>query len=174
MAQNPAAPGVTRFETRRLMLRPTQKMTVIDRIARELEERYSFREIDAYLEEFKIGTPHEFGDSKVNYVKTTLRGVETTTILAMAEDLEIAIPGASAAALRAPHNWPDDSKFRLFISHISDARDKATRLRDCLVPYYISGFVAPRHSPNCRMADRNRARAAYDGCVFGHPYQRLL
>jgi hypothetical protein len=125
------------------MLRPTQKMTVIDQIARELDQRYSFSEIDTYLGEFTISTPNEFDPhTKIEYVKLTLRGVETTTILAMAEDLEIAIPGANAAALRAPHNWPDDTKFRLSISHISEARDKATRLRDCLVPYYVSGFVA--------------------------------
>src|ERR1700719_39351 len=80
--------------------------------------------------------------SKIDYVKLTLLGIESTTILAIADDLESTIPGANIAALRAPHNWPDDTKFRLFISHISEVRDKATRLRDCLAPYYISGFVA--------------------------------
>jgi hypothetical protein len=125
------------------MLRPSQKMTVIDQIAREMKERYEFFEIDTYMGEFGIVTPDSYGtNNKIEYVKLTLRGVETTTILAMAEDLEIAIPGVNVAALRAPHNWPDDTKFRLFISHISEVRDKATRLRDCLAPYYISGFVA--------------------------------
>jgi hypothetical protein len=36
----------------------------------------------------------------------------------------------------------DTTKFRLFISHIAKDKEKATRLKDCLASYAISGFVA--------------------------------
>jgi hypothetical protein len=123
-------------------MRPTQKMAVIDAVARELQRQYSFQDIDTYLQEFGIATPHDYGNSKWLYVKATLRGIHTRTLEKIAEDLEIKVAGARAAILPPPRNWPDGSKFRLFISHLSDAKDKATRLRDCLVPYHISGFVA--------------------------------
>jgi hypothetical protein len=124
-------------------MRPSQKMTVIDAVAREMEKRYTFGEMDAYLAEFEIKTPYSFQDfEELEYAKTTLRGVDAATLAKMAEDLEISTIAARAAIIRPPRNWPDDTKFRLFISHISKDKDKATRLRDCLAPYDISGFVA--------------------------------
>ena len=49
---------------------------------------------------------------------------------------------ATHGASSAPRNWQATNKFRLFISHIAKRKDRATRLRQCLVPYAISGFVA--------------------------------
>jgi hypothetical protein len=62
--------------------------------------------------------------------------------LKIADNLDLNTATARAATRRPPRYWPDDSKFRLFISHISADRTKATRLRECLRPYHISGFVA--------------------------------
>lgn len=41
-----------------------------------------------------------------------------------------------------PVNWRDIPHFRLFVSHIATHKDKATRLKTCLVPYAIDAFVA--------------------------------
>jgi hypothetical protein len=41
-----------------------------------------------------------------------------------------------------PANWLNPQRFRLFISHIAIHKDKATRLKSCLVRYGIDGFVA--------------------------------
>jgi hypothetical protein len=122
-------------------MRPSLNMKLADAVAREMDKRYSFSEIDTYLGEFGVPTPYNFSDfDKVEYVKTTLRGVADATMARIAEDLEVS--AAVTPVLRPPRNWPDDTKFRLFIGHISPDKDKATRLRDCLAPYYISGFVA--------------------------------
>ena len=124
-------------------MRPSQKLTILDAIARELEKRYTYEDIDTYLGEFKIATPHSYNDwARADYVKLTMRGISPDTLTKIAEDLEINTPTARAAALRPPRNWQNTNKFRLFISHISSHKDKATRLRDCLVPYHVSGFVA--------------------------------
>jgi TIR domain len=123
-------------------MRPSQKLTLIDAVARELQSRYTFNDIDIYLAEFNIPTPLGYSDftSKATYTKQTLRGVSSATLAKIVDDLEISTQ--AARSLRPPRNWPDDSQFRLFVSHISNDKDKATRLRECLVPYHISGFVA--------------------------------
>lgn len=47
-----------------------------------------------------------------------------------------------ATASSPPANWINPQRFRLFISHIAIHKDKATRLKSCLVRYGIDGFVA--------------------------------
>jgi hypothetical protein len=44
--------------------------------------------------------------------------------------------------LSLPANWCGARRFRLFISHIAIEKDKATRLKNCLVRYGIDAFVA--------------------------------
>jgi hypothetical protein len=124
------------------------KIAVIQAIALEMKRRlYSFQEIDGYLAEFKINTPLSYPhdhNEKVGYVKETLlsANVEYSILLKIADDLDLNTVTARAATKRSPRYWPDDSKFRLFISHISADKKNATRLRECLKQYHISGFVA--------------------------------
>lgn len=124
------------------------KLALIDAIAREINRRYSLREIDGYLNEFGIETPIQYtnySERRLAYVKDTLlggRGVAYSVLLKIADDLELSTITARAATKRPPRYWSDDSKFRLFISHISADKVHATRLRECLKPYHISGFVA--------------------------------
>jgi hypothetical protein len=47
-----------------------------------------------------------------------------------------------AMASSPPANWLNPQRFRVFISHIAVHKDKATRLKSCLVRYGIDGFVA--------------------------------
>jgi hypothetical protein len=53
-------------------VRPTQKLALAEAIARELARRYSYRDVDTYLEEFKIPTPEEYGNDgyKPTYVSS--------------------------------------------------------------------------------------------------------
>jgi hypothetical protein len=48
----------------------------------------------------------------------------------------------SAMASSAPGNWVNPQRFRLFVSHIAIHKEKATRLKNCLIRYGIDGFVA--------------------------------
>jgi hypothetical protein len=47
-----------------------------------------------------------------------------------------------AAGSSPPANWVNPKRFRLFISHVAVHKDKATRLKSCLIRYGIDGFVA--------------------------------
>ena len=51
------------------------------------------------------------------------------------------VPRANDAG-QTPQKWRYSSDLRLFISHVSQHNDKATRLKNCLASYGISGFVA--------------------------------
>jgi len=116
---------------------------LIDKIGRALQPKYSYSEIDAFLAEFEIPPPQNVGaNSKWVYSKAALRGAQTDMLLKIAQELDVDVPRSQSAAATPPRNWKNTALFRLFISHISKHKDKATRLKGCLAPYAISGFVA--------------------------------
>lgn len=117
-------------------------MALLDAVARELQSRYTFTDIDTYLAQFNVPTPHPYNDysGKHAYSKAALSKVSDAVLARIVDDLEITT--AAAKTLKPPRNWPDDSKFRLFISHVAAEKEKAGRLRECLKQHDISGFVA--------------------------------
>jgi hypothetical protein len=118
-----------------------ERLALVDRIGRELQRRYSYVEIDKYLGVFGI-QPHDHTiNSKWVYVKEALTGVDIGVVAQIAEDLDMG-HAVAGGVIAPPQRWADTEDFRLFISHISEDKDKATRLRDCLAPYAINGFVA--------------------------------
>lgn len=124
-------------------MRASQKLKLIDLIGIEMGGRYDNQEIDHYLNQYGIDTPHsynQFGDSKSAYAKGNLRAATDNILVEIAADLEISWGGSVANI--PPKHWAESNHFRLFISHIAAEKDKATRLRDCLERYQISGFVA--------------------------------
>ncbi|MGI9407572.1 MAG: toll/interleukin-1 receptor domain-containing protein [Hyphomicrobiaceae bacterium] len=125
-------------------MRPSHRLSLIGDIARELDSRYNYQEIDIYFKASDIDVPYSKKGPHGHqaYVKDAIGDVASEILLRVAEDLEIDTAAVFARGGEPPKNWPDESKFRLFISHISKNKDKATRLRDCLEPYHISGFVA--------------------------------
>ena len=124
-------------------MRPSERLALIDRIGRVLQARYTFADIDFYLAEFGIETSESTGfGSKWLYAKDALSSVSENTLAQIVEDLELGTLAAMVASISPPSNWANTEDFRLFISHIAVHRDKATRLRECLDPYAISGFVA--------------------------------
>lgn len=60
----------------------------------------------------------------------------------MADELDLDTRSPSGNQIVPPRNWKDTTQFRLFISHISKDKDKAIRLKNCLVEHSINGFVA--------------------------------
>ena len=126
-------------------MRVSVKLDLIDKIGRTLQSKYGYSEIDMYLAEYGILPPKGVTtNSKWICSKAALQGVPTDTIVKIAEDLglEQAIRSAEDGAISPPYNWAGTNKFRLFISHVAKHKDKATRLKECLALYAISGFVA--------------------------------
>lgn len=138
-------------------------------IAAELQTRYSFMDIDTYLHAHGIDTPHQFGESKAEYVKFTIRDISDSVLTNIAEDLEIDVT-VTKFPTSPPKNWVDGRKFRLFISHLAQEKLKATRLRDCLVPYHISAFVAHQdiYPTTLWQMEIERALATMDAFIAIH------
>src|SRR5690606_12574987 len=123
-------------------MRVAEKMALIDKIGRELQARYSYQEIDAFLAEFGISPPGEVNsNSKWVYSKAALTGIPEAIVLRVATELDMPVAG-HAGIIQPPRNWKDTKAFKLFISHISKDKLKATRMKECLAPYSIVGFVA--------------------------------
>lgn len=101
-------------------------------------------EYDIYIRAFGVEAPfhwEHFGSSNFSYVLGTLQErADEASLLEMAEDLGISIGGLTQ--LSAPQMWRNERGVRLFISHVSGEKVKASRLRGCLRPYGVSGFVA--------------------------------
>lgn len=126
-----------------LPVRATERLQLTDQIGRELQSRYSYGEIDEFLAAFAIDPPKEVTvNSKWVYSKAALAKVPEAKLLKIASELELVVGGAGIGDPTPPQNWANTKLFRLFISHISKDKDKATRLKECLAPYGIAGFVA--------------------------------
>ncbi|HYD87027.1 MAG TPA: toll/interleukin-1 receptor domain-containing protein [Vitreimonas sp.] len=106
--------------------------------------RYNFTDIDNLLEGLGLPEP-EWGNgwqSVEAYAKVALRHSSDETLLEMAADLQIDTSAVAAAVSDPPATWRDGQNFRLFISHRSQQKHEANRLREELLPFGISAFVA--------------------------------
>jgi hypothetical protein len=125
-------------------MKVSDRLNVIDTIARELQRRYTYREIDIYLAAFGIEpyqNPEGF-NSKWVYSKDALKTASLETLGKIADDLGLGAIAQVSAQASPPSIWRRSTDFRLFISHLSKDKDKAMRLRDCLKQYGVSAFVA--------------------------------
>ena len=123
-------------------MRVSDRLDLISKIGRELQDRYTFDELYSYLWAFGIPQLDDGPtNSKWSYTKAALDPQPNERILEIAEDLELAAP-TPAAVSGLPRNWRNTGDFRLFISHIAKHKDKATRLKEALAPHSICGFVA--------------------------------
>ena len=125
-------------------MKVTDRFDAIDKIGRELQRRFGYSEIDAYLEQFGVNPPNgSVGvNSKWVYSKVALRSAPLAVIARIAHDLGIGSLAQLAAQGNPPAIWRGTNDLRLFVSHISKDKLKATRLRDCLKRYSIQAFVA--------------------------------
>ncbi len=125
-------------------MRPTQRLDLIDQLGRELQRRYTFSQIEEFLAACGIKALIGYSglNSKWAYSKAALKDVPDQSLLEIADELQKKPLVAGGTLALPPRNWQSTAEFRLFISHISRDKDKATRLRTCLVPYAITGFVA--------------------------------
>ena len=123
-------------------MKVSEKIALIDEVARVLVKRYKQSEIDAFLREFGLYSSGVSFSYPIEYTKAALFNQSNDIILRIAEDLQIDVFFATANASTPPRAWQNTNNFRLFISHISLHKDKATRLKEALSAHRIEGFVA--------------------------------
>lgn len=95
-------------------MRVAEKMDAISRIGRELQDRYSYTEIDVYLSAFGIEPPQSpTGSWNSNWVysKAALSRVPINTIAQITEDLELGSVAAVVASQSPPKIWDGTTDF---------------------------------------------------------------
>ncbi|MGB3625127.1 MAG: toll/interleukin-1 receptor domain-containing protein [Henriciella sp.] len=122
-------------------MKQRERFELIDKLARELQDRFKTYELPGYLSAFDVdvGDTGTIGQSKWVWAKSVLSSLSVDKILEIARDMDLDQDQVLASP---PDAWKDTRYFRLFISHISKDRKIAMRLRDCLAPLAIKGFVA--------------------------------
>ena len=125
-------------------MKVSDRLAAIDKIARTLQSRYTYSDIDLYLAAFGIIPPASGTgtNSKWVYSKAALQSTPLEIIAKIAEDLDIGSLAQVSIQANPPTGWKSTSDFRLFVSHISKDKHHAMRLRECLKHFAISGFVA--------------------------------
>lgn len=121
------------------------RLSLIDRVGRELQSRMSFGEIARYLKAHGVDTGKATSgiNSKWVYSKELLADEKEALILRIADEL------------RVPHNYTvagvdktveatfwEPAHFRLFLSHVSSFKKNTGLLQAALRRYGISAFVA--------------------------------
>jgi hypothetical protein len=124
-------------------VRGTQRLDLINNVARELQSRFNTTDINAFFDGHGLEHPGvAMASSKWTYAKDVLAKAADAKLLEIAEDIGVNVPAAVVGKALPPRLWRDQSRFRLFISHVSAHKDKALRLRDCLEPHGVAAFVA--------------------------------
>lgn len=99
-------------------MRATERMNLLEQIGTELQRRYTFSDIDAFLGAFEVDTrDYEYGGSKRVYVKEVLRFASEPLLVRIAGELGFGT--SDGLAIEPPANWKDTTQLKLFISHIS-------------------------------------------------------
>lgn len=123
-------------------MKVSDRLELVNSIAREMQRRFTFSEIAVYLKAFDIARPEGSYNSKWTYSRDALSGLSLDVLARILDDLGMGPIAAVGAVSVPPANWAGSSEFRLFISHLAKEKLKATRLKACLQPLGISGFVA--------------------------------
>lgn len=125
-------------------MRVAERMDLLDKLSRELQSKYTFTDLDVFFKALAVDASvvKSSHNSKYTYSKEILAALSDARLEQIARELDLTTSLGNTIKAQPPKNWQGISQFRLFISHISKDKAKATRLKTCLEKYHISGFVA--------------------------------
>lgn len=125
-------------------MKQSERIAIVQRLTKEISSRYDFPQAESFLKAFfaDVHTYFDGYEDVEQMVSRNLLSVPDPVLGEMIDDLGIESATHIAAAVQRPAVWSDDAPLRAFISHLSKEKLKATRLRDSLAVFGISGFVA--------------------------------
>ena len=127
-----------------------KRLEVIEAIATDLQRRFVTSDVNVFLKGYGIEAKESSVQSKRLYVKDLLASVDNSLLASIAEELGIKYEGSlnakgkNSARIEEGEEssiWQQNT-FRLFISHLSVDKDKASALQKYLLPFGVSCFVA--------------------------------
>lgn len=124
-------------------MKVSERLGLNRQIANELNRRFDWTEIQIFLNAFGLKTDisGQWGTDE-DYYRSILSAAPLSTLAEIVEDLGLPAFSDAAPLRQMPKIWAEDDKVRVFISHLSKEKTKATRLRDCLANYNMNAFVA--------------------------------
>lgn len=122
-------------------MKPLERIELVDKIGRDLQARMKWDDVTHFLGLYGVNTKKSYSgtNSKWVYVKEMLADVADEVVLKIANDLGLeSVP----LARNTDSKFWAPGHFRLFISHLSAFKVKASQLQASLKDYGISAFVA--------------------------------
>ena len=125
-------------------MKVSERIGLIQRISKEIHDRYNWAEAALFLEAFhsKAHTYFQDYDSVQEMASHNLGQCEVSVLGEIVDDLGLDAIGHLSDRTQQPKIWQESDKFKIFISHLSVDKTNATRLRDALKTYNVSAFVA--------------------------------
>jgi len=123
-------------------MKAIEKIELVDKIARELQSRMTYNQIETFLMAIGINCKgyEPSSNSKRIYVEEILQYESDENILKIADELKIEYQALLVTKEEVTF-WKQEH-FRLFISHESKYKEKAINLQKALLRYGIFAFVA--------------------------------
>lgn len=124
------------------MARVSQRLDTVRKIAAELDDRYSIEEIDEFASAFGLSADLGDWDNAYQYARRLIQSASPSILSEIVDDLGIDAPAEFSTNRQMPAIWESTDKLRVFISHLSSQKDKASRLRDVMQEKGMAAFVA--------------------------------
>jgi hypothetical protein len=122
-----------------------EKFELINLVAIDLQSRFTFSELEAFLKEFKLNTVnYPKPNSKAVWVKDILGDSSDDVVTKIGNELNIKHKALNSSDPNAGNEatfWKP-GHFKIFLSHLAKEKIRITRIKELLEPYGISGFVA--------------------------------
>lgn len=123
-------------------MKPGERINAIREIAGSLES-YEWADIDLVLGQFGLPTPHSWKGSRNAYVINHLKSTDDGILLELREYL-VGKPSENVAetGVRTEEKVWKSSRFKLFISHLTEDKILISEVKERLAAYGIDCFVA--------------------------------
>lgn len=120
---------------------PSERIRIIKSIAGRLQpEQWSI--IDLTLHQYNLSTSNVWQGEKFDYVLSMIENADDAVLVALYNHLGYD-ENKSGSSDITPSFWGEGA-FRLFVSHLADHKDEATKLKMMLNTFGISCFIAHR------------------------------
>jgi len=125
-------------------MRSIDRIRLIEKIARKLQETFTFADIYVFLKNFGIDKSYNDYGSRRLYVKDALNdtSVSEDVVLRIAEEIEVECPPVNSLEAAADSRFWITGHFKLFLSHLSSFKATTALLQNELKKYGVSCFVA--------------------------------
>lgn len=124
-------------------MKVSERLALNRQIADEISKRYTWDEAEQFLDAFGLSTTISGSwDNNAEFSRAVLKKAPLNTLAEIVEDLGLPAFSESAPIRQLPKIWEGTTALRVFVSHLSDEKKKATRMRDCLAAHHMNAFVA--------------------------------